>query len=102
MPHLLITLGVAIFLAFITLAILIPLRPNTFLITERFVCPKGTKMKVQTTTSTYHRDGERGLVITCQGKGQTRYVNGRAFLVIWLISFLISLPIAYFTNLFIF
>lgn len=101
MTLLLITLSLAIFLATIALAILLPLRPSVLKITQPFVCPKDTHMKIQTTTATYHRDGEKGLIVTCQGQGQTHHVNSRAYLTLWLISFILTLPLALIASLYI-
>ncbi len=44
---LLIILGVAIWLAFMGMAVALVIRPDSVRITERFLCPPGTEMKVE-------------------------------------------------------
>jgi hypothetical protein len=46
------------------------------------------------TKLSYHRPGERGIVVSCRGPGVSRYVNAKAFLWLWIIFFAASLPLA--------
>jgi len=87
-------LGVALFLSLMALAIALPLRPDILRVTERFVCPAGARMDVTLTKSSYHRPGESGLVVTCRGQGKDEYVNARALLYLWLLFFVVALPVA--------
>lgn len=90
----LIVLGLAFFFSMMAFAIALPLRPQIVRVTERLVCPTGTSMEVITAKLSYHRPGERGLVVTCQGQGPVAYVNAKAFVYLWLIFFACSLPLA--------
>lgn len=87
-------LGVALFLSLIALAVVLPIRPGIVRVTERLVCPAGTRMEVEMVRHSYHRSGERGIVVRCRGQGRTEQVNGRALVALWLIFYLASLPVA--------
>jgi hypothetical protein len=89
----LITIGLAVFFSLIGIAILIPIYPNIIRITESFVCPPGSKMEVQKVKLSYHRPGEKGIIVSCHSDGETLYVKGKALLCLWFLFFLISLPI---------
>ena len=91
MDVILMIISIALFLSIMLIALLLSIRPSIMCITERFVCPTGTKMDVQINTSGDHRGEQRGLVVACRGKGQPKYVNGKAFLWLWLIFFAGSL-----------
>ena len=86
--------GGAFFLSMMAFAIILPIKPTVVQITERFVCERGSKMDVQIVKHSYHRPGERGIVVTCRGNGESKYVNAKAFLTLWLLFFIGSLPIA--------
>jgi hypothetical protein len=90
---LLIIFALAIFVSLMGLAIAIPVYPNIIRITESFVCPPGMKMKVEKVKLSYHRPSEKGIIVSCHGHGETRYVRTKALLYLWLIFFLFSLPI---------
>lgn len=90
----LITLGLAIFLSLIGIAVVIPIYPNIIRITESFVCPPGMKMKVEKVKLSYHRPGEKGIIVSCHGHGETIYVKAKALLCLWVIFFVFSLPVA--------
>ncbi|MBL7129535.1 MAG: hypothetical protein ISS16_11205 [Ignavibacteria bacterium] len=90
----LITLGLAIFFSLMGIAIVIPIYPNIIRITESFVCPPGMKMKVEKVKLSYHRPSEKGIIVSCHGHGETRYVKAKALLYLWLIFFVFSLPVA--------
>ena len=74
--------------------IILPLKPEVVLITQRFVCPPDRKMEVQTMRHTYHRPGERAIVVTCCGSGEPKIVNRKALWILWLIFFVLSLPVS--------
>jgi len=87
----LIAVGVAMWLAIMGLAVTLPLAPARFLrLTERIVCPAGTKMEVKTFQHTYHRPGERGLEVRCVGRGVNKDVKFKALLTLWLVYFALS------------
>ncbi len=86
-----IIIGLALFVSLMALAVIVPLRPGWIRITERFVCPRGSTMEVQTSKLSYHRPGERGLVVMCKGPGGTTSINGRAVFCLWLIFFICAL-----------
>lgn len=89
----LITIGLAIFVSLMGFAIAIPVYPNIIRITESFVCPPGMKIKVEKVKLNYHRPSEKGIIVSCHGHGETRYVKTKALLYLWLIFFVFSLPI---------
>ena len=91
----LIAVGVAVWLALMGLAATLPIAPAFFLrLTERFVCPPGTKMEVRTFRATYHRPGERGLEVTCVGPGVSKDAKVKAILALWALYLVPALPLA--------
>jgi len=50
-------------------AIAVPIYPNIIRITQSFVYPLGSKMKVQKVKLSYHRPGEKGIIIFCHSRG---------------------------------
>jgi hypothetical protein len=92
---LLIILGVAIWLAFMGMAAVLVIRPDSVRITERFLCPPGTEMKVETYVYSYHRPGERAIGIYYLGPdGKSHNIKVKALLLLWGMFFVASLPIA--------
>jgi hypothetical protein len=77
----LITLGLAIFVSLMGFAIVIPVYPNIIRITESFVCPPGMKIKVEKVKLSYRRPSEKGIIVSCHGHGETRYVKTKALLI---------------------
>ena len=92
----LITLGLAIFFSLMGIAVVIPIYPNIIRITESFVCPPGMKMNVEKVKLSYHRPSEKGIIVSCHGHGEIRYVKAKAkaLLCLCVIFFVFSLPIA--------
>jgi hypothetical protein len=90
----LIIFGTAFFLSSMAFGIAIRFRPNIVLITERFVCSAGAKMEVELVKLSYHRPGEKGIVVSCTGQGETQYVNAKALPCLWFIFFVGALPVA--------
>ena len=90
-----ILIGIAVWLAIMGLAVALPIRPNIVRITERFVCPPGTEMKVETYVYSYHRPGERAIgIYYLDPDGVTHNVKVKALLTLWGIFFIVSLPVA--------
>jgi len=89
----LIVLGVAIWLSLMVLAVILPIRPGIVRITGPFVCPSGSKMEVDTPVYSYHRPGEKAIIIRCMGPGIVKNVKIRALLVFWFLCLLVSLPV---------
>ena len=88
-----VTLGTALFLSLMAAALAVPIRPDVLRLTQRCVCPPGAGMRVDTSKASYHRPGERGLVVTCVGRGDPRSVTGKAFLWLWVLFFAFALPV---------
>lgn len=93
-----IDLGLSVFLAFMAIALVLPLSPRVLSIFGPLVCGKGENLSVQFVKLSYHRPGERGLVAECIGPNGRRNVRFRlvfcAFLSIFLAAFLTGLVIA--------
>ena len=53
----LIILGVALWLALMGLAVVLPLHPGVLRITRKIVCPPGSEIRVGTSVASYHRPG---------------------------------------------
>jgi hypothetical protein len=91
----LIVVGVTAWLALMGLAATLPIAPAFFLrLTERLICPPGTKMEVRTFRATYHRPGERGLEVACVGPGVNKDVKVKAILALWALYLVPALPLA--------
>lgn len=91
----LIILGVAVWLAVMGLAVVLPLRPGVLSVTQKFVCPPGCEMRVRTSVASYHRLGERGLVVECIApNGESKLVTGKAVAVFTGLLFMAALPIS--------
>jgi hypothetical protein len=58
-----ISIGVAIWLTCMILAIILPINPNILRITKNFVCPKEKELIIQTAVYSYHRPGQKALEI---------------------------------------
>jgi len=86
--------AVAIFISIMGFTIVLLIKNDIVLITERWVCPPGVKLHVESYVATYHRPGEKGLNVWYEDESGIHYVNAKAFLCLWLIFFLPSLPIA--------
>lgn len=93
-----IDLGVSLFLAFMALAVLVPLSPGALSFFGPLVCRKDEKLSLQFVKLSYHRPGERGLVAECVSKSGRRNVRFRllffAFLAVFLVVFLVGAVIA--------
>ena len=89
----LVTAGAALFLSLMAAALAVPFRPEVLRLTQRCVCPAGAWMRVEVSKASYHRPGERGLVVTCVGRGDPRSVTGKAFLWLWVLFFAVALPV---------
>ncbi len=87
-------LGTAFFLSLMAFAVALNIRPNIVRITERFVCPAGTKMEVDIVHHEPDQPWARQIVVTCQGWGRSGWVNAKALLCLWLMFFVASLPLA--------
>lgn len=94
-----IDLGVSVFLAFMALAVVVPLSPGVLSIFGPLVCGKGESLSLQFVKLSYHRPGERGLVVECVGPSGRRNVRFRlllyAFLASFLIVFLVGMVVAF-------
>jgi predicted nucleic acid-binding Zn ribbon protein len=93
-----IDLGVSVFLAFMAIAVVLPLWPRALSIFGPLVCGKGENLSIQFVKLSYHRPGERGLVAECVSQSGRRTVRFRllfyAFLASFLVVFLVGLVIA--------
>jgi hypothetical protein len=90
----LIILGVAIWLAFMVFALALSIRPSIVQVMQWLVCPPGTSMEVETMVYSYHRPGERAIIISCVSPGTRRDIKVRTLLSFWVLCLVISLPIA--------
>lgn len=92
MPVLLILL-VPLVTSLLVVSVLIPLKPEALRITRRFVCPWSKKMSVEKSKLSYHRPGEKGLTVMCDGPDGLKVVTCRAFLCLWFLAFLCAFPV---------
>jgi uncharacterized membrane protein YccF (DUF307 family) len=91
----LLSIGVAIWISFMTLAIILPVRPNVLRMTRGLVCPKGSEMIIQTAVYSYHRPGQKALEISIKDKnGVVKNAGFKVVSVFWLILMAFSLPIS--------
>jgi hypothetical protein len=90
-----VSLGIAIWLAFILMAILLPIKPDVLKITEKLVCPEGSELIIQTAVYSYHRPGQKALEISSRDKnGIIKNAMLKVMAIFWMMLFAISLPIA--------
>jgi hypothetical protein len=90
----LISLGIAFWLAFILMAIVLPIKPDAVKITEKLVCPEGNELIIQTAAYSYHRPGQRALEISYRDKnGTIKNAMLKVMAIFWMMLFVISLPI---------
>jgi hypothetical protein len=87
-------LGMAFFLSLMAFAVALNIRPDIVRITERFVCPAGSKMEVDIVHHEPDQPWARQIVVTCQRWGKTEWANAKALVSLWLIFFVASLPVA--------
>jgi hypothetical protein len=93
--RILIMIFVALWLSFMLLAIVLPLRPGFVRITRRLVCRRSRGMQVEYFRASYHHPGQRGILITCIDEdGRQHDVKVKAIFALWLIFFLVSLLVA--------
>jgi hypothetical protein len=92
---LLISVGVAVWMAFMLLAILLPLNPNLLKVTEKIVCPAGSELIIQKAVYSYHRPGQSALEISIRdNNGVSKSAGIKVIPFFWMILFLASLPIS--------
>jgi hypothetical protein len=90
-----ISLGISIWLAFMMLAIVLPLKPNILKITKKIACQKGSELIIQTAVYSYHRSGQRALEIYTKDKnGIVKSAGLKVIFIFWIMLFAVSLPIS--------
>lgn len=98
----LIIIVTAIWLALMALAICVPYRPQVIKLTRRWVCPPGSEMRIESSVASYHRPGEKGLIVECvHPDGTARLVTGKAISYLACQFFVLALPLATMLVLFI-
>jgi hypothetical protein len=70
------------------------LSPKWLALAEPYVCPPGTKIQVEQMRQSYHEPGETSLSISCIGDGIDQDVTIEAGLALWVVFFLLSVPVA--------
>lgn len=92
----LLTVGIALWLGLMALALLVSLRPAVLRVTQALVCPPGVDMQVEKHAYSYHRPGEGALVVYYLDQNHLRHdIKMRALLAFWLVCTIPALPIAY-------
>jgi hypothetical protein len=90
-----ISLGLALWISIMIIAVILPVKPNILGITKSLVCPKGSELIVQTAVYSYHRPGQKALEISIKdNNGMVKNAVFKVVSVFWLILFLISVPIS--------
>src|SRR5262245_27165172 len=89
-----ITLGIALFLGIMLIAVIMPFKPDALKIFGKFVCSGDEKIEILTSVASYHQPGERSISIYCNDYGKRRSVKGKTLLLSFLLSFLVMLPVA--------
>jgi hypothetical protein len=90
-----VSLGVAIWLTFMMIAILLPLKPNILKITEKIVCPEGSKLIIQTAVYSYHKPGQRALEIYSKdNSGIVKNAGLKVISIFWMMLFVVNLPVS--------
>lgn len=87
-------IGVAVWLAFVIFSLTLSIRPETVKIIKVFICQPDVEMIVQTETYSYHRPGQRAIIIHADGPDGLRDIKARALVALWLFYFVLSIPIA--------
>jgi|GEM_PF-4482395 len=91
-----ISLGIAAWLAFIALAIILPIKPNLLKITKKIVCQEDSELIIQTAVYTYHRPGQKALEIYIKDKdGIVKSAGLKVISVFWLMLFAVSSLISF-------
>jgi hypothetical protein len=85
---------VAVVLTALFWAVLLPFKPESLKVFERFVCRKDEKMEVSTSVANHHQPGEKSLEIYCRDYGKSRLVNGKTLSLAFLLSFVLTFPAA--------
>ncbi len=90
------TLGVALWLGLMVLALLVSIRPAVLRITQALVCPPGVEMVVNKLVYSYHQPGQGALDVYYLDQNRQRHdIKMRALLAFWLVCTIPALPIAY-------
>jgi hypothetical protein len=85
-------IGIAVWFAFMGLTLALPIRPDVVRLTERWVCPPGVKLHVETHVYPYHRIGERVISIYYWGDdGIKHQVKVQALVILWGLFFVVAL-----------
>jgi hypothetical protein len=93
----LISVGVAIWMAFMLLAVVLPVNPKLLKLTEKIVCPAGSELIIHKAVYSYHRPGQSALEISIRDhSGLLKSAAFKVITVFWMILFLASLPISIF------
>ena len=88
-------LGLTIWLATMGLAVALPLAPKASLkFTQRFICPPGAKLEVETFEFSDHHGRRQGLIVQCVGQGGSRDMKTKAIITLWALFLIPSLPIS--------
>jgi hypothetical protein len=91
----LISLGIALWISLMIIAIILPIKPSILGITKSFVCPQGSKLFIQTAVYSYHRPGQKALEISIMdNNGVTKNAAFKVVSVFWLLLFVITVPIS--------
>ena len=89
-----ITLGFAIWLAFMIFATALAINPEVVKVVRYFVCPPGTEMIVKTEVYSYHHPGQKAIVVYSDGPEGQKDIKVRALLALWLFFFVLSVPVS--------
>jgi hypothetical protein len=89
-----ITLGFAIWLAFMIFATALAINPEVVKVVRYFVCPPDTEMIVKTEVYSYHHPGQKAIVVYSDGPEGQKDIKVRALLALWLFFFVLSIPVS--------
>jgi hypothetical protein len=85
----------AVFLGIMTMAVILPFKPDLIKVTEKFICAKNEKMEIFTSVAGHHLPGERSIEIYCTEGARKRDVKLKTLLLCFILSSVAMLPFSY-------
>lgn len=97
----LIIVAISLWLSVMLLAVAITIYPKIITITKSIICKKGETLVITKVKLSYHRPGEKGIVVEKIGPKGRENVKVKALLTLWIIFFLWTLLISLLINIFV-
>ena len=97
----LIIIGISLWLSVMLLAVAIPINPKILNLTKSIICNKDEKLIIKKVKLSYHRPGEKGVIVERIGPKGRENVKVKALFTLWIIFFLWILLISLLINTFV-